>query len=206
VDIYQSKYHLTESLYRDSHKEKSQYTDDEMRTDFTEFSQYSPPEHDYESCEDARESDTDETIAHTIGMHRYDICHTRSGEGERKGEGYDESFIEVFMEDVISFDRIDLRGVYLFPAYHRKSDEKQYHRSSDTEILCLQSEKCEHILPDEKCEHHPNEYDQSETSTIFFILFTCRIWVELRVKRKRRKWLEEGYECHEHDADESRVE
>lgn len=124
VIFYKGKYHLTECLYRDRHEKESEDTYDEVCPDFAEFSEYSATEHDDESCDDARECYTDETIGDTIPMHRDDICHTWCGEREGECERDDESFIEVFMEDMISLDMVYLRRICLFTAYHRERYKK----------------------------------------------------------------------------------
>jgi hypothetical protein len=202
---YEEKYHFSECLYRNSHKKESKDTDDEMCSCFTETLDEIPTEHDHYGCDEARESDRYNTIDDTIPMHSDDVCDTRSWKCEGECERYDESFIEVFMEYMISLDFIYLGSICFFSLDHRESDEKEYDRSGDTEILSLEPEKSEHILPEKKCHNHPDKYHHPDASTIPSEVSHRRTRMEFRIEWECREWLEESYECEEHDADEREV-
>ena len=91
-----------------------------MRSCFSDFFDKFASEHHDECRDEARESDRYESIEDTIGVHRYDVGNTRSWEGEWESEWYDESLVEVFMDEMISFNFVDLGGISLFSLYHRE--------------------------------------------------------------------------------------
>jgi hypothetical protein len=135
--FYKEEYHLSKCLDSYSHKKESEYPDDEMRTCFSESLYETTSIHDHESGDDTHTRYRDHTIEYTVTMHRDRVCHTRSREGEWECERYDESLIEILMDEVISLDFIDLGCVCFLTLYHRESYEEEYDSSGNTEILRL---------------------------------------------------------------------
>jgi hypothetical protein len=114
----EEKYHLTKGLNRYPHEKESENTNDKMCSCFSEFFDEISSEHNDKGSDDSCREDSDNAIEYPISMHRYDICHSRSRESEWKGEWYDESLIEVFVDKMITFDFIDLCTIGFFSLHH----------------------------------------------------------------------------------------
>lgn len=186
------KYHFSEGLYRYPHEKEPENSYDKMSPSFSEFFDHLSTEHHDYSSDDTCHEYCNHTVYIPISMHCNDICHTRSGEGKGECERYNESFIEIFMDKMISFDFIDFCTIRFLSLYHREGYKKKDDRSSNSKILSFESEKCKHILSQEKCSKHCYKQNKSQSCPIFPILFRCSVWMKFCIKRKRCERLKEG--------------
>ena len=186
--------HFSKSLYRYSHEKESEYADDEVSSCFSEFFDEVPSEHDDKRSYNSSTEKGDNTIECTIAVHGYNICHSRCRESERKGEGDNESFIKVFMDEVISLNFINLCTICFFSLHHRECDKKEDNCSCYAEILSFESEKGEQILPDDKGSKHRYKEYKTESFSIFSVFFRTGIWMEFCVEGESGEWFKEGNE------------
>ena len=180
--FYDDDNHFSKSLYCYSHEKESENSDDEVSACFSEFFDEISSEHDGKCGRDRSRKYCDNAIHSPIAMHRYDVGHPRCWEGERECERDNESFIQVLMDEMVTFDFIDLRTICFFSLHHRKCDKKEDDGSGDAKILGFESKKCEEILPDHKGSEHRNKENETESFPIFSVLFRTGIRMEFCVE------------------------
>lgn len=202
----EEKYHFPKCLYRYSHEKQSKNSYNEVCPGFSKFFDEIASEHDDKRCHESSRNYRDNAIHYAIPMHRNNVCHPRCWEGEREGKGDNKSFIEVFMDKMITFDFINLRRISLFPLDHRKSNKKEDNSSRDAKIFRFEAKKGEEVLSENKGRKHCYEEYQPEAHPIFSILFLVRIRVKFRVEGEGCQWLKEGNERKKHCSDESDIE
>lgn len=204
--INKKEYHFSKSLDSYPEEKEPKNTDDKMRSGFSESLDKFPSKHNYGCRHYSGTQNRYYSIHNTISMHRYHICHTRSWERERKCERNDESLIEIFMDEMISLDFIDLGSIGFFSLYHRESDKEEDYRSCDAKIFCFEAKKWEEILSKEVGSKHRKEKDETKPCPILSVVFPSSIRMESSIEWERCEWFKESNEWEKHCSDKSHIE